>query len=146
MFLHPVIHCRNPNCQEPTRIPYPNPPERIEDQPKWPRDNWTTDFACRKCGRLYDYFAQDVRWGVFQTPGPGQPDSATAVFSIEARCGESNCGFHMRFHVTRDADTTIGDIAKELQSGHISVTCEREHPSAKMIFPIGGVLQVYSID
>jgi hypothetical protein len=133
--LEPVIHCKNPDCYlpgEPMRLPYPNPPDISQGLPNWPTGNWKAYCACRECGRVYEYTAENVRWRVWSMPGPSQPHSATAVFCVEFECDRRDCGTQLKIHTTKDAGTTTKDIQNEVARGILKGNCENGHPLKPM--------------
>ncbi len=129
MFLGPCLRgCKAPECGHgPIRLPFPTLPLQDQRPPEWPRETWSTVFACPVCGRTSSYSEQDIDWALFQSPNPSQPLADADCWHIETECAVADCKSPIGFHALVDAGKGVGAIPALLSRGFFRATCEFGH-------------------
>ena len=130
-YLSPFVECREHDClasKTRVRLPIANPPEILDDQLPKPTDTWRVAIACRECGRVFEYTAEDYRWHFFDTPAPNRENSDLGCYAIEFRCAQLGCGIPTGFVVVVDADTEIANIESAAIAGRFRGPCQSGHP------------------
>ena len=139
--LAPSVHCKNPNClsaSQPILLPFPNPPGVFERQSGWPTDTWKAYIACFECGLVYEYLAQDVRWGVHDSQFLNQLQIHQAFYELEIECAGKGCELPIRIHVYTGSGTTIGGVIEKLLEGNFrALRCPSGHSPPEKKFSFG---------
>jgi hypothetical protein len=99
-LLRPYLVC--PNDGERIALPHPNLEGTPTSQTEWPPDKWKRNFLCRRCGHVYAYSAQDVRWESFPAQGPGPQPKNPEVSCFEIPCAKEGCAARLRIHIVGD--------------------------------------------
>jgi len=123
----PTISCKNPDCLPGKTIflPYPNPPEIFEVQPRWPKADWKAFVVCPWCGQGCEYTFEDVRWGGGTKPCLPQNNFLLRVL---LQCDQKDCASPVTIHLPVDISTTQKDRDKKLSSGSSNARCSKGHP------------------
>ncbi len=139
--LAPTVYCKNPNClfaSQPILLPFPNPPGVFEGQSGWPTDTWKAYIACFECGLVYEYLAQDVRWGVHDSQFLNQLQIHQAFHELEIECAQKGCELPIKIHVYTGSGTTIDGVIEKLLEGNFrALRCPSRHSPREKGYSIG---------
>src|ERR1022692_3680592 len=113
MNLPPVnwLHFRCP-CGDSIPLPHESPSERYEGQPYQSKAYWPIAFLCRKNGRVYEGYAEEIDLRPAQKP---YRDSArTPLWGIEVRCAHEGCETKKTIYARHHVGDTTGLVIAEL--------------------------------
>lgn len=86
------LKCKYNGCFDSIELPLPIHRETPPTLLLWPMDGRPRNFLCRECNHAYEYTLQEVQSGLSERLDPGEAEKTLAIFRIEARCGEPDCG------------------------------------------------------
>jgi hypothetical protein len=137
-YLLPNVVCKNCPWPQPViLLPYPNPPRMLEDQPAWPRDDWTANFGCHECESAFVCFAEDVRWSAFEDQFLDRLRKNPSFFRLYIECAESSCRSPILVHMYIGSSTRFEDATRTLYVPP-TIVCSNGH-SARTPAGIAGI-------
>jgi hypothetical protein len=126
MYL--AIACKDKDCGEVFRLPYPTQEEKSEGLPQSSKENERQAFWCWLCGTVFRYTTQDCHWEDTQKLAPGQHRVGKAAFRIVFQCDQAHCGSLVPVNTITDDDPSSDELlqrAKHRMKG--KAVCERGH-------------------
>lgn len=117
------------NCSRRMWLPEAKRPDTSQDQPSWPMDGHSRNFACPSCKHVHEYKAEDVRQIPLDETAQGLARKYRSVVRIEVSCGREGCAVLLKIHTLSAPDAEPSGVAREVLRGAFAhkVFCEERH-------------------
>lgn len=128
------LKCKYSDCFDSIVLPLPIHREMSPNLLLWPMDGKPRNFLCLACNHAYEYTLHEVQSGLGDTQGLGGAEKVDAIFRIEARCGESDCGAPV--YILLPGPSLLAQVfapAEWFEKGkHGVVRCSSDHLTAQI--------------
>jgi hypothetical protein len=125
--MHLAIVCKNRNCGEVFRLPYPTQEEKSEGPSQSSREIEHQAFWCWICGTVFPYTALDCRLEDVQKLAASQHRLGKAAYRIVFQCGQENCEAPVAVNTITDdvqSNVELTNLAARMNG---KAVCERSH-------------------
>lgn len=115
-----LLRCKG--CNVTIVLPRQSPLGNYVGQKYLTKGTWPITLGCTYCGRVSEYSFQEVQHetveALIHTP------HSEALWEIELRCGQPDCGNQRTIYTAYLANSTLRDVAETLAEKNPAILCE----------------------